>query len=263
MSAADEEAVRAVRRRLGPLCRLADRAAAALRGGGRIFFIGAGTSGRLAAAEAAECRPTFGLPLSRVRAVVAGGHAALSRPVEGAEDDRAAARRAIRRLRVGPRDLAIGVSASGTTPFVRAALDQARARGASCALLACNPAPGAIVLATGPEIVGGSTRLKAGTACKLALNMITTAAMTRLHRTYAGLMVDVRATNAKLRRRAERIVREATGARAGPARRALKLAGGSVKTAIAMIATGSDPSTARSLLRAHGGSLRSILNGVR
>lgn len=262
MSRADVEAARAVRRRLVPLARLADHVAETLDRGGRVFLVGAGSSGRLAAAEAAECPPTFGISPRSIQAVVAGGARALARSIEGAEDDRAAAEQAMRARKLRPGDLVIGVSASGRTPFVAAALDYARSIGASRALIACNPIPGAIDLPTGPEIVSGSTRLKAGTATKLALNMITTAAMVRRHKVYAGYMVDVQATNQKLMRRAERIVREVTRVGAGPARRALRQARGRAKVAIAMLAGNFDAFSARAVLRRHRDSLRALLAEV-
>jgi N-acetylmuramic acid 6-phosphate etherase len=263
MNRADVDAVRAVRKRLKPLAQLADRIAEALDRGGRVFFVGAGTSGRLAAAEAAECPPTFGLSPRAVQAVVAGGTRALARSVEGAEDDQVAAVDEMRRRKISELDLVIGVSASGRTPFVLSALAYAKSVGADHALISCNPVPGAIDLPTGPEIVSGSTRLKAGTATKMALNMLTTAAMVRHQKVYAGYMIDVQATNQKLMRRAERIVREVTRVGSGPARRALKLARGRAKLAIAMLAHRNfDYASARALLRRHRDSLRALLAEV-
>ena len=202
---------RAVARALPSLSRLAEAAAAALGSGGRLLYAGAGTSGRLAALDAAECPPTFGVAPSRVRALVAGGARALSRAVEGAEDDGEAARRAVRRARAGAGDLLVGVSASGTTPFVLAALAEARARGAATALLTSNPAaraPGAlrVVLATGAERIAGSTRMKAGAAAKMALALVSSAAFVRLGAVRAGRMLEVRPGSEKLRRRAVRTV---------------------------------------------------------
>jgi N-acetylmuramic acid 6-phosphate etherase len=262
MSRADLQAALAVRKRLGAIARLADTLAATLDNGGRVFFVGAGTSGRLAASEAAECPPTFGIAAHRIQAVVAGGVRALSRSVEGAEDDGPAAARELRRRKVGAKDLVIGITASGRTPFVLAALQYARSAGAKTGLLSCNPVPGAIDLPTGPEIVSGSTRLKAGTATKLALNMLTTAAMVRQHKVFAGYMVDVQATNQKLLARAERIVSEVTRVSSGQARRALKLAGGRAKVAIAMLAGGYDYASAKAVLRRHRDSLRALLSEV-
>ena len=216
LHAGDLAAARAVGRALPALAQAASAAAAALAGGGRLVYAGAGTSGRLAALDAAECPPTFGLAPGRVLALVAGGGRALRRAVEGAEDDTRAARRAVAGARVGAKDLVVGISASGTTPYVLAALAEARRRGARTALLTSNPAaraPGAlrVVLDTGPELVAGSTRLKAGSAAKMALSLLSTGAMLQLGRVRDGRMIDLVATNAKLRRRAVRIVMELGG----------------------------------------------------
>ncbi|HSB20543.1 MAG TPA: N-acetylmuramic acid 6-phosphate etherase [Anaeromyxobacteraceae bacterium] len=234
----DAEAVRAVGRALPALARLAALAAGSLAAGGRLVYAGAGTSGRLAAMDAAECPPTFGLLPSQVVALVAGGRRALSRSVEGAEDDREAGRRAVRRARVGPRDLVVGISASGRTPFTLAALAEARARGAATALLSSAPPPAAaarhrIVLDTGPERIAGSTRMKAGTAARMALTLLSTGAMLRLGRIERGRMVDLSAASQKLRRRAVRIVAEVSGASPPRSRAALLRSGWSVRAALA------------------------------
>jgi N-acetylmuramic acid 6-phosphate etherase len=226
----DREAVRAVSRALPSLARLADQAAAVLSAGGRLLYAGAGTSGRLGALDAAECPPSFGVSPSRVVALVAGGAAALRRAVEGAEDDRDAARRAVRRARTGPRDLLVAVSASGRTPFVQAALAEAHARGALTAIVTSNPAARtsadlAVVLHTGPERVAGSTRMKAGTAAKMALGLLSTAAFVRLGAVQGGRMAALRGTNAKLRARAVRNVSALLGVGKAGARRALERAG--------------------------------------
>lgn len=237
LHAGDREAVRAVSRALPALARLAEAAASALRDGGRLLYVGAGTSGRLAALDAAECPPTFGVSPARVRALVAGGAAALSRAVEGAEDDGPAARRAVRRARAGRGDLVIGVSASGTTPFVLAALAEARARGAATALLTSNPAArpaGAarVVLATGPERIAGSTRMKAGAAAKMALALLSTAAFVRLGAVRGGRMIEARPVSRKLRQRAVRTVAELGGLTPAAARAALARSGGSIRAAL-------------------------------
>lgn len=233
----DLAAARAVGRALPGLSRLARAAARALAGGGRLVYAGAGTSGRLAAADAAECPPTFGVAPSRVLALVAGGAPALRRAVEGAEDDAPAGRAAVRRARLSDRDLLVGVSASGTTPYVLAALDEGRRRGAQVALLTCNPAARAgraarVVLATGPELVAGSTRLKAGAATKMALALLSTGAMLRLGRVQAGRMIDLAPTSAKLRRRAVRMVVELGEVGERAARAALVRSGWSVRSAL-------------------------------
>jgi N-acetylmuramic acid 6-phosphate etherase len=255
----DLAAVRAVGRMLPALAEASTLVAEALRAGGRLVYVGAGTSGRLGALDAAELPPTFGTPPSRARAVLAGGPRALLRAVEGAEDDREAGVAAVARLRAGPRDVVCGISASGTTPFVRAALREAKARGARTLLVTCNPAgfaPGVadvgLVADTGPELVAGSTRLKAGTATKLVLNALSTAAMVALGKVYRGRMVDVRATNVKLRARAARMVADLTGRPAPAARRLLARAGGSVRLAVAMHLTGLPAARARQALTARG-----------
>jgi len=231
--------VRAVARALPQLEPLAAAFAAALRGKGRVIYVGAGTSGRLGALDAAELPPTFGIPPSRVRALLAGGARALRSAVEGAEDDDAGGASAIRHARVDRADLVIGLSASGRTPFVLGALREARRRGARTALVTSNPGATATVdlravLDTGPELLAGSTRLKAGTATKMALNAVSTAALMSLGKVYAGRMVDVRPTNHKLRARALEMVVELTGLGAAAARRLLADAGGSPKVALAM-----------------------------
>ena len=238
LHAGDGEAVRAVGRALPALARLADAVAAALATGGRVVYVGAGTSGRLAALDAAECPPTFGTSPRQVIALVAGGARALRRAVEGAEDDRPGGRLAVRDARVGPADLVVGITASGRTPFVRAALDEARRLGARTAILTSDPAARgaaelAVVLRTGPELVAGSTRMKAGSAAKMALTLVSTAAMVRLGRARGGRMTDLVATNEKLRGRAVRIVVEATGVSPARARALLARAGWNVAAASA------------------------------
>ena len=234
---------------------------ARLRRGGRLFLVGAGTSGRLAALEAAECPPTFGTPLSLVQAVIAGGSRALTRSVEGAEDDPRAGRRSM--SRVTARDAVIGISASGSAPFVISALAHARhVKGAATVLLCCAPSARIahlnITPVVGPEVIAGSTRLKAGTATKLILNAITVAVMTRLGKVHDNLMIDVQPTNAKLRARARRIVRELTGRNPDAA---LKAARGRVKTAVVMLKRGIGAREADRLLATKRGNLRSVLGG--
>jgi len=231
---------------------------ARLRKGGRLFLVGAGTSGRFAVLEAAECPPTFGTPPSLVQAVIAGGRRAVTRSVEGAEDDARAGARSMRPVR--PVDAVIGIAASGATPFVRAALAEARRRGAGTVFLSCSPAGKIadvhIVPRVGPEVVAGSTRLKAGTATKLVLNAITVAVMTRLGKVYENLMVDVRPTNAKLRDRARRIVRELTGRDPDGA---LEKSDWRVKTAVVMLKRGVGAREADRMLANERGNLRSVL----
>lgn len=238
LHAGDREAVRAVGRVLPALARLAGAAAVALRAGGRLVYAGAGTSGRLGALDAAECPPTFGVAPSRVVALVAGGPRALRRAVEGAEDDRAAGASAVRRARIGPADLVVGLSASGTTPFVLAALAAARAAGARTALLTSNPAarPAVdhrVVLATGPELVAGSTRMKAGTATKMALGLLSTATFVTLGAVRGGRMAALIPSSEKLRRRAVRNVAALSGHGAAAARKLLISSGWDVRAALA------------------------------
>jgi N-acetylmuramic acid 6-phosphate etherase len=240
LHAGDREAVRAVDRSLPSLAALADEAAETLAAGGRLIYVGAGTSGRLGTIDASECPPTFGVPRSRVVALMAGGRRALSRSVEGAEDDRRAAATAVRRARVGSTDLVIGLSASGTTPFVLSALSQAARRRAHTALLTSNPAarPAVdrrVLLATGPELVAGSTRMKAGTATKMALGLLSTAAFVRLGAVHRGQMVALRPSSEKLRRRAVRIVSLLRGVSASKARAALVRRNWNVRGALRML----------------------------
>lgn len=236
MNREDHRAVDAVRRVLPDVARGVEVIVAALARGGRLFFVGAGTSGRLAVLEAAECPPTFGTRPSMVQAIMAGGRRAVFRSREGAEDDRAAAGRALRR-RVRPGDVVVGVSASGVTPFVRAALAAARRRRAATILVTCHrprarPARVVIAPTPGPEVLAGSTRLKAGTATKLVLNTLTTAAMARLGRTEGNRMVELQPRSRKLRARATRLVQELARVSAEAARRALEASGGRVRAAV-------------------------------
>ena len=233
----DREATRAVGRALPALARLATLAARALASGGRIVYVGAGTSGRLGALDAAECPPTFGVSPSRVIALVAGGARALRRALEGAEDDGGAGRRDVRRAKVGARDLVVGISASGTTPYVLAALEEARLRRATTGLVTSNPAArprGArrVLLETGPELVAGSTRMKAGSATKMALSLLSTAAMLRLGKVVDGRMVDLVPTSSKLRLRAKRMVMDLALATAPQAEAALAASGWRVRAAV-------------------------------
>jgi N-acetylmuramic acid 6-phosphate etherase len=263
MNRADRAAVAAVGRAAPALARAVELVADSLSHGGRLLFVGAGTSGRLGVLEAAECPPTFGTPPSLVRAVMAGGRRAVFRSVEGAEDDGAAAAREVRRL-ARARDVVVGIAASGVTPFVRAALAAARRRRARTVLVTCNPALPArvagvvVALAVGPEVLAGSTRLKAGTATKLALNTLTTGAFARLGHVYGNRMVDVQPRSAKLVARARRLVREIGGVSEREAARLLADAGG-VKVAIVMARTGTSRAASRRRLAAAGGRLDAAL----
>jgi len=229
------------RRRIEQAIRMIVRA---LRHGGRLFYVGAGTSGRLGALDASECPPTFRTSPGMVEGIIAGGRRALWQSVEGAEDDAAAGRRAIEERGVNRRDAVVGIAASGTTPFVWGALGEAKRRGAKTVLVCFNPfleipraLRPAVVIAPnlGPEVLTGSTRLKAGTATKLLLNLFSTLAMVRLGKVRSNLMIDLKPSNAKLRGRAVRIVQELTGAGYEAATTALQRSGWVIKTAVARL----------------------------
>jgi N-acetylmuramic acid 6-phosphate etherase len=255
------EAVATQRLEIAKAVELAERA---FRAGGRLFYVGAGTSGRLGVLDASEIPPTFGADPVMVQGIIAGGLPALTRAQEGAEDIIENGAKEIDAREVGPDDFVIGIAASGTTPYVHAAVARARERGASTGMIACSRLPQevidnvdvAIVPITGPEVVTGSTRMKAGTATKLVLNMITTGAMIRLGKTYGNLMVDLRATNNKLKDRSERIVIEVCGVSREEARELLDAADKSVKTAIVMQKLGVDRATALERLENAGGVIR-------
>jgi N-acetylmuramic acid 6-phosphate etherase len=237
------------------------------REGGRLIYVGAGTSGRLGVLDAAECPPTFGTDPEMVVGVIAGGPSALVRSAEGAEDDVAAGRTAMEECRVLQRDAVVGIAASGTTPYVGAALERAHELGAKTALITSSDPPTALTLLcdviiaipVGPEVVTGSTRMKAGTATKLVLNTLSTGAMIRLGKVYGNLMVDLQAWSEKLIDRGERILMETTGVDRTGGRQAIEAAGGSVKTAIVMVRLNVDREEAENLLASHGGRLRPLL----
>lgn len=249
------------------LARAIELIAARLARGGRLFYVGAGTSGRLGVLDAAECPPTFQSEPELVQGLIAGGPAALTRAVEGAEDDREAGARDLVQRELAERDAVVGISAGGTTPYVHGALDYARERGAATVMLACVPieqssdrADVSIRVVTGPEIVAGSTRLKAGTATKLVLNAISTLCMVRLGKVHGNLMVDVDArANAKLVERAGRIVQALTGLERGAALALLERADGRAKVAVVMHRLQLDAASARARLHAADGFLRRAL----
>ncbi|MER5999545.1 N-acetylmuramic acid 6-phosphate etherase [Nonomuraea angiospora] len=245
-----------------------DAISARMAEGGRLLYVGAGTSGRLAVLDASECPPTFGTDPSLVQGIIAGGPEALTRSVEGAEDDAEAGAAALKDLEVGPLDSVVGVSASGRAPFVLGALAEAASRGALTVGLSCNDgaplsaaAEHAIEVVVGPEVVTGSTRLKAGTAQKLVLNMISTISMVKLGRTYGNKMIEMSAMNNKLAGRALRMVSDITGADLETAETALDAAGGQAKIAVLMIQHGLDAEGARALLESHGERLSDALSG--
>jgi N-acetylmuramic acid 6-phosphate etherase len=256
----------ALRRELPTIARAVDLIARSLARGGRLIYVGAGTSGRLAALDAAECPPTFGVSPRLVQAVMAGGRRALTKSVEGAEDSAAQGARDLAAKRVGQGDVVVGLSASGATPYVLGALTVARRRGAATIGVTANRpsllsrvARITIAPATGPEVVAGSTRLKAGTAQKLVLNMLSTAAMIRLGHVYEGWMVDVSPTNQKLRRRALRILQETTGASELQAVIALAQAGNRLRVALVMLKMGTGAPEAQRWLKRAGDNLRRAL----
>jgi N-acetylmuramic acid 6-phosphate etherase len=267
IGAEDASVPAAVARARVEIARAIDLIETAFRAGGRLIYAGAGTSGRLGVLDAAECPPTFGTPPEMVVAVIAGGSPALLRSVEGAEDDVEAAQRAMDSLRIESRDVVVGIAASGTTPFVRAALIRAHEVGAPTVLLSCSDPPRQlkgicevfITVLVGPEIVTGSTRMKAGTATKLVLNTLTTGAMIRLGKIYGNLMVDLKAWNEKLIDRSQRIVMETTGLDRKAAQRVIEAADGNVKTAIVMARRGVARAEAEQLLLDHAGRLRPIV----
>jgi N-acetylmuramic acid 6-phosphate etherase len=260
MNTEDRKVVAAVQREKDRIALGADIIADAIRKSGRIVFVGAGTSGRLGVLESAEMPPTFGLEQTVVHAVMAGGRGATFKAREGVEDNYEEGARAISRLRPGKKDVVIGVSASGMTPFVRGALTRARKSGAKILFVTCDPKTElqtfvdlTIALAVGPEVIAGSTRLKAGTATKMALNMLTTTAMVRVGKTYGNLMVDVRTGSEKLKDRARRIVNIVTGLEYDEADKMLRRARWNVKAAVVMQKTGvSYPQALTRLRKAHG-----------
>jgi N-acetylmuramic acid 6-phosphate etherase len=264
MQAEDRRVLTALRGARTAIVAAAEAFAETFRSGGTCYLFGAGTSGRLAVIEAAELPPTFGTDPRRVRAVIAGGRGAVFRAREGAEDRYGEGSRSANRCRRG--DLAIGVSASSVTPYVRGALERARSLGAKTVLVTASRSPAIekvadvlVRLDTGPEVVAGSTRLKAGTATKLALNQITTSAFASSGKVFGPWMVDLRAGSAKLKDRAVRIVAAAIESTPAKARKLLKRAGGEVKTAIVMGRTGETAARARERLEKSGGDLRKAL----
>ena len=262
----DAQVARAVRRALPQIARAVKRIVDALAHGGRLIYVGAGTSGRLGALDAAECPPTFGIKRGIVVGVIAGGRRALTEAVEGAEDSYAAGARDLAARKLSARDVVVGLAASGGTPYVLGALQFAQRRRATTVCVTCNAgsplarlADIPIVIATGPEALAGSTRLKAGTAQKLVLNMLSTAAMVRLGHVYDNWMIDVAQTNRKLRRRAAGILEAAAGATPAQARQALAAASDDLRLALVMLKTDANATDARRRLKSASGNLRRAL----
>ena len=260
MNEEDARVPLAIAKCLPQIAQAAAWAVEAFEQGGRLFYMGAGTSGRLGVLDAAECPPTFGVPQGMVVGLIAGGEKAFIVAVEGAEDSRELAVQDLQSHHLTTKDFVVGIAASGRTPYVLGGLDYARSVGCHTAAIACNPGSAvgkaadlAIEVNCGPEVLTGSTRLKSGTAQKLILNMISTASMVRIGKAYQNLMVDVMQTNEKLHTRAENIVMDATGVERSVARHAIDEAKGSVKTAITMLLADCDaPEAARRLEASHG-----------
>ncbi|KYK76498.1 N-acetylmuramic acid-6-phosphate etherase [Aggregatibacter actinomycetemcomitans serotype e str. SA3096] len=258
----------AVEKKLPQIAQAVERIVAAFQAGGRLVYVGAGTSGRLGVLDASECPPTFGVPSGMVVGLIAGGDTALRNAVEGAEDNREAGEQDLRRINFSAKDVLVGIAASGRTPYVIGALNYAKQLGATTVSLVSNPnavmsdiADIAITTAVGPEALTGSSRLKSGTAQKMVLNMLTTAAMIRLGKCYQNLMVDVQATNQKLKARAIRIVMQATDCNAATAEQTLQITNGNAKTAIMMLLSGLDKTQAEALLAQNQGRLQDALAG--
>lgn len=256
----------AVARVIPQIARAVDEIVRAFRNGGRLIYIGAGTSARLGVLDASECPPTFSVPEGMVVGLIAGGPRAILHAVEGAEDDVEEGKRNLEEIGLTARDVVVGIAVSGRTPYVVGALTYAHAIGAKTVSLTCNPASTLAAMAdiaispvVGPEVVTGSTRLKSGTAQKLVLNMLTTASMIRIGKTYENLMVDLTISNQKLEARAVRIIAEATGCSTEVAERYLSLSGNNVKLAILMILTGLSAQDADAALVRHDGFLRKAL----
>jgi len=269
MNAEDRRVPDAVATERERIAQAIDLVEAAFRSNGRLLYVGAGTSGRLGILDASECPPTFGSDPEMVQGIIAGGPAAVFKAREGAEDRPEDGAHEMDTFDVGPKDVLVGIAASGTTPFVQGALTRAKERGAKTVIIACTPISSAleaqldiaILPIVGPEIVTGSTRLKAGTATKMVLNMLTTGAMIRIGKTYGNLMVDLRATNDKLRDRSERILMEVCGVSRDDARRLLDMADQSVKVAIVMQQLALTKPDAIDALERAGGVIRRVIPG--
>lgn len=266
MNNEDRKVAAAVARKLPAIAQAVDAIVASIRNGGRLFYVGAGTSGRLGVLDAAECPPTFGISPTLVQAVIAGGKRAITQAVEGAEDSTANGERDLRRLRLSKKDVVVGIAASGTTPYVVGALKYAQRLGALTVALTSNlrvPVGriAKIVIApeVGPEVLTGSTRLKAGTSQKMVLNMLSTGVMVRLGHAYKNLMIDMMLTNDKLADRALRILATASGKDASAARHALSAAGHNMRVALVMLRLNLDAREAKKRLKAAHGDLRPVL----
>jgi N-acetylmuramic acid 6-phosphate etherase len=268
MNAEDRRVPIAVGREIPKITRAVDLIVERLLRGGRLFYVGAGTSGRLGVLDASECPPTFGTPRTMVQGIIAGGRRALVRSIEGAEDDARASVAALRKRRLGPDDIVVGIMASRRTPYAIGAVEYGRKIGAATIVVTANPKADVtfevdVVIAprVGPEVVTGSTRLKAGTAQKLVLNMLSTATMVRLGKVYENLMVDLKTASRKLEERTKRVFMYATGARYEEAEPALRKAGGSLKVAIVMRRAKITRSEAERRLKRSQGWVRNAIAG--
>jgi N-acetylmuramic acid 6-phosphate etherase len=266
MNEEDQTVALAVSKQLDQIEKLVQKVIASFQRGGRLIYIGAGTSGRLGILDAVECPPTFGTTPDMVQGIIAGGLKAITNAVEGAEDDEELAVRDLQKVSLTDKDVVVGIAASGRTPYVISALRYAKQIGAATGSIACNKgaeiskyADVSIEVETGPEVLTGSTRLKAGTAQKMVLNMISTASMIGIGKVYKNLMVDVQATNGKLKERAKRIIVEATGVDANAAARYYEAAHGEVKAAIVMILLQCSYEEAKERLHKANGFVRKAL----
>lgn len=266
MNREDRKVAITIGQQLPTIARAVDAIVAGMQKGGRLIYVGAGSSGRMAVLDAAECPPTFGISTKQMRALIAGGRRAVTGAVEGAEDSAANGERDLRKVRLTSNDAVVGITASGTTPYVLQALKYARRRKATTVAITSNrnmPVSRLvkilITIETGPEVLTGSTRMKAGTSQKMVLNMLSTAVMVRLGHAYENLMLDMTLTNEKLANRAVRILAEASGKKMSAARHALRQAGHSLRVALVMLKLGINATAARKRIEAAKGNLRRAL----
>ena len=266
MNREDRKIAGAVQRELPAIARAIDAIVSGMRKGGRLIYVGAGSSGRMAVLDAAECPPTFGIPRGQMHALIAGGRRAVTGAVEGAEDSAENAKRELRKRNLTRSDVVVGIAASGTTPYVLAALQYAQERGAATIAISSNRhvplgklAKIVIAPQVGPEVLTGSTRMKSGTAQKMVLNMLSTASMARLGHVYENLMIDAELTNEKLRERALRILKAASGRSLSEAKHALRQAGHNMRVALVMLKLGVEPRVAKGRLAQTKGNLRLAL----
>ncbi len=267
ISGEDRAAFEAVSREKDSISQAAEMVFRSLERGGRVFFVGAGTSGRLGVMEAAECPPTFGTDLETVQAVMAGGRDAVWNSIEGAEDSATASVEVLNSKKLSKDDVVLGIAASSGTPFVISALEYARTVGCASVLVCCSesenaPADLVVTLLVGPEVIVGSTRLKAATATKMVLNMITTTAMVLLGKTYGNLMVDLKPTSSKLVDRAKRIIMDICGVGEEESASLFRESGGNLKVAVVMKLGGLSPAESVRLLKENGESLKKVLERI-